>query len=143
MDTIASDMEPVILECRVGEDKMIYLTMGGDFTMTTPGVLEKFEQWAADLREAMARVSAENNGHVLTLIDVTKMTQFDLAMINRVRELMEFNKQYATKTAVFGATSWVSMVVRSSLALTDRTNMQVFSEREEALEWLTASDQPL
>ena len=139
MDTIASDMEPVILECRVGEDKMIYLTMGGDITMTTPSVLEKFEQWAAELKDAMARVSAENNGHVLTLIDVTKMTQFDLAMINRVRELMEFNKQYATKTAVFGATSWVSMVVRSSLALTGRTNMRVFSDREEALEWLTAN----
>lgn len=143
MDTIESNMEPVILECHVGENKMIYLMMGGDITMSVSGVSEKFDRWAADLKDAMVRVSAENNRNVLTLIDVTKMTQFDLAMINRVRELMEFNKQYATRTAVFGATSWISMVVRSSLALTGRTNMRVFSGREEALEWLTSGDRSL
>ena|SRR3989339_725672 len=140
MDTGANSIEPSILECRVGENNMIYLRMGGDITMSILGVPEKFERWASDVRAAMMHVSVSNNGYVLTLIDVTEMAQFDLAIISRIRELMEFNKQYATKTAVFGATSWVSMVVRSTLALTGRTNMRIFSERDEALTWLAESE---
>ena len=126
-----------ILECGVGEDKIIYLVLAGDITASIPSVSERFDQWASKLRQAMVDVSANNNGHVSTLIDVTQLTQFDLTMINRIRELMEFNKQYATKTAIFGASTWISMVVRSNLALTGRTNMRLFSNRDEAVAWLT------
>ena len=138
MDTNIGNKSPMRLECHVGLDKIIYISMAGNITLSGEGDTENFEHWAKEVNDAMQAIFAKNNGRVLTLTNASQMEHFDLAMTDHLRKLFEANKKFATKTAVFGASKTASAVVHSMMVLTHRTNMEIFTSREEALAWLIA-----
>ena len=121
------------LECVVGPDGMIYLTVGGSVTGEH---IEEFKAWGEKIKAAMVMLSKKNPDRVLTLIDVTKLAEFDLATTRELYGLMKFNKNYATRTALFGASYFTQAMIEAMTGLTHRTNMKIFPTREEALAWL-------
>jgi|GEM_PF-6156411 len=141
MNDARESKNEAVLDCYVDDDKIIYITLGGDVSLNSSFQVEKFETWVKKVKQAMQEVSVINSRQVLTLIDVTQLKHFDVLAIERLRELMAFNKDYATKTAVFGASMFIRTVVRSTLALTHRTTMKLFPTRADALVWLTETEE--
>lgn len=129
--------KPPMLTCVVGTDNVIYLTIDGDLISTNH---VEFEEWAAKVRQAMVDVSTMNPARVLTLIAVSPETTFDLEISKLLRELMEFNRSYATKTAVYGMGPIIEAIVHSIIVLTRRYNMKIFATREAAFSWLMSDD---
>ncbi len=128
----------VELTCSIGdEDGIIYLTMGGNITKDT---LEVFNAWAEKVKEAMRIAHSRATERVLTLIDATRVEQADMHSIEILHTLMEYNKQFVTKTAVFGANYFNKIIIEMALHLTRRTNMKLFNTRDEALQWLLKND---
>lgn len=121
------------LGARIDEHNMIHLVMGGNLGAEN---FKFFHEWADAVRQCMVEVDKRQHGNVLTLIDTQHLREFDSKMVEELRKLMAFNKNYATRTAVFGAPSYAQMIVKTMLAITRRTNMKLFNTREQALAWL-------
>jgi len=121
------------LDVHVGEDDVIYLTMAGNLTTDN---MPRLLIWAEEVRNAMVQVSARHPGHVLTLIDVRGVAEFDSESVEILRQLMAHNKNYATRTAVFGAPYFTKIIVELMLVATHRDNMKLFETREEGVAWL-------
>jgi hypothetical protein len=84
----------------------------------------------------MRIVAARRPGRVLTLIDVRGTTEVDEKSTAALHELMLYNKQFATRTAVYGAEYFIRLIIDIALQVTKRNNMRVFDTRDEALTWL-------
>lgn len=130
---LPTEDDTAILECVVGPDDIIYLTIGGSVTGEH---IEAFKAWGEKVKAAMVMLSKKNPDRVLTLIDVSKLDAFDLATSGELYGLMKFNKNYATRTAVYGANYFAQVTTEAIIGLTHRTNMKIFSTREEAMGWL-------
>ena len=116
-------------------DGMIELELGGNVPSEN---IAGLKSWADDVREAMRRVSAHKD-RVLTLIDISALSEFDDESMKVVKSLMDFNKNYATKTATFGGNLF-SVMAQNVLTLTaHRDNIKAFTTREKALKWLLGS----
>jgi hypothetical protein len=121
------------LSCSLGDDGIIYITMGGNLTTDT---LDVFDQWSEKVKEAMRTAYANDSDRVLTLIDASRAQEADQKSIARLIELMRYNKQFVTRTAVFGPEHLIRLVIEIALRVTRRTNMKLFDEKDEALNWL-------
>lgn len=128
---------PPRLTCNIGSDNIIYLEMEG--SLAAP-FLPEFEAWAKQVREAMVKVSALNDKRVLTLIQAANPISIDKAGMKALGELMKFNKNYATKTAVYGLGAFGRTIVHSVIVMTHRYSMKVFDTRDDAMKWLTLDD---
>lgn len=125
--------EMAILDCTIGDDNIIYLTIGGN---VTDDYMDTYLHWDESVRKAMVTVSSIQKDRVLTLIDVTRLQQFDSKITDNLFDLMKFNKDYATKTAVYGPNFFVRTALDGLIVMTRRKNMHVFGKRDEALAWL-------
>ncbi|MBX4215391.1 hypothetical protein KW797_00350 [Candidatus Parcubacteria bacterium] len=125
------------LSTRVTEDGVIELELGGD----AADHLDDFHAWAEDVKNAMRKVSAARGGKVITLIDITNLHEFDSSGMEIIKGLMDFNKQYATRTATFGGDFFATMAQNVLEAAAGRHNMKAFKTRDEALEWLRDESQ--
>ena len=129
--------DDVVLTCVVGEDHIIYLKMGGRITKE---YLSQFRDWGNEVRGAMVEASQMDPAKVRTLIDVSTLLRADIVTVKALYALMQFNKDYATKTAVYGASPLISSITHSAIVLTHRYSMRLFRTREEAMDWLSARE---
>jgi hypothetical protein len=123
----------VHLTCELGDDDIIYLTMGGNVSGDT---IDYFLEWAEKVKEAMREAYKRNPGHVLTLIDTRAIHEIDMDSVGELSKLLKYNKQYATRTAVYGANYFVHIIVEMALHISGRKNLEIFETKEEALKWL-------
>ena len=122
------------LHVSIGEDNMIHLILGGN---ASEDYLDDVLAWAEQVKNAMRTAKAQSkDGKVLTLIDISTLDQFDQKSMVILKDLMTFNKDYATKTATFGGNLFSIMAQDAVAHLTHRTNMKAFKTKEEALAWL-------
>lgn len=121
------------LSVRISGDNMIMIQLGGDGSSDN---IAQLKRWAEDVKEAMRRVYNQTKGTVLTLIDISQIDQYDSESMQLVRDLMDWNKQYATRTATFGG-GFFEVMAQDALALmTKRDNIKAFRTKEQALGWL-------
>ncbi len=125
-----------LLEASLGDDGIIYLRMSGNLSEDN---LNVFASWAEKVKEAMRTAAARDKTRVLTLIDVTGAREADEKSVVALHALMEYNRDYATRTAVFGAGYFMKLIIELAIVATRRTNMHIFSTRDEAFSWLTAA----
>lgn len=125
--------DDIELACSTGADGIIHLTMAGNVRKDT---IHFFTEWASKVQEAMVASYKRDPDHVLTLVDTNGLKEIDFDSIDELTNLMKFNKQYVTKTAVHGANYFVSMILDMALHVTKRNNLKIFHERSDALSWL-------
>jgi hypothetical protein len=133
MQLIEENETGIELTCVIGADQVIYLTMGGDISREH---ITEFDIWAGKVRKAMVSVSEKNNKKVLTLIDITNLSGFDMVTTKALYRLMAFNRNYATKTAVYGAGAVIRLALDAIITATHRKTMKVFPDRTLAEAWL-------
>lgn len=133
----SQDTGDMLLKVGIGDDGIIHIRMKGNLSRDH---LPEVVAWADDVRDAMKRASERDPKRVLTLIDVTGAFEADAATMAVLRSLMEHNKTYATRTAIFGATYFIRVLVEVAIQATFRTNMRIFMTRDEALQWLLNGD---
>lgn len=132
MDT-EKNGDDMILRVTTGDDGIIHIRMQGNLSEDH---LMEVSEWADMVRSAMKLAFERNPHRVLTLIDVTGAFEADAKTMEVLRSLMLHNKDYATRTAVFGATYFIRMIVEAAIRATLRSNMAIFMTRDEALGWL-------
>lgn len=123
----------MLLRVTTDDDGIIHIRMQGNLSEDH---LTEVSEWADEVRVAMRQAFARNPRRVLTLIDVTGAFEADAKTMEVLHSLMVHNKDYATRTAVFGATYFIKMIVEAAIRATMRSNMAIFTTRDEALEWL-------
>jgi hypothetical protein len=133
MQLIEENETGIELTCVIGADQVIYLTMGGDISREH---ITEFDIWAGKVKKAMVSVSEKNNKKVFTLIDITRLNGFDMVTTKALYRLMAFNRNYATKTAVYGAGPVTRLALDAIITATHRTTMKVFPDRTVAESWL-------
>lgn len=132
MDTTQNG-EDMTLRVSTDDDGIIHIRMRGNLSEDH---LPEVTEWADMVRDAMKRAFERDPHRVLTLIDVTGAFEADAKTMEILRALMLYDKDYATRTAIFGATYFIRMIVEAVIRATFRTNMGIFLTRAEALEWL-------
>lgn len=127
------DSDNFSLKAELGADDIIYLEIGGVVTVEH---IEEFQAWGSTVMEYMVAMKKKHPDRVLTLIDISKLESFDVATTKALRALMSFNRNYATKTAVWGASPVARAVLGALVILTHRYTMKPFAGRDEAMAWL-------
>lgn len=130
---------PSLFHCRIGPDGIIYLMLAGKIAGEDA---ERFIAWTEEVKDAIKSVHEKHPNRVLILSDVTALTHFEKKPIEALRTLLEYDKEYTTKSAIVGASPMVRMLVDAVVALSGRSNVKLFDTRDEALEWLNASNVP-
>ncbi len=123
----------ILLTVNIGDDNVVYLGVGGN---VTDDHMDEFEVWAKKVNAAITETAIKTNRRALTLLDVSRLNEFDIKTTTIVRDLMVSDKDVAGKTAIFGANHLASAMLQAIIALTKRKNVQLFTEREEATAWL-------
>lgn len=132
MDT-TQNSEDMTLHVSTDDEGIIHIRMQGNLSEDH---LPEVTGWADMVRDAMKRAFERDPHRVLTLIDVTGAFEADAKTMEILRALMLHDKDYATRTAIFGATYFIRMIIEAAIRATFRTNMGIFLTRDEALEWL-------
>lgn len=121
----------------VDADGIIQVTFGGNFYEEH---VEEYRKWAKDILEIMREKDRRNDYPILTLIDVSTLVHFDFKIGEITFQSIRANKQYATRTALFGANPSLTTVMDSMASLTHRKNYRVFPTKEAAMKWLLHGD---
>ena len=121
----------------VDADGIIQVTFSGNFYEE---YAEEYRKWAKDILAIMQEKAQRNDYPILTLVDVSTLEHLDFKIGEITLESMQNNKQYATRTALFGANPSLTTVMNSMAALTHRKNYRVFPTKEIALAWLLHGD---
>ena len=122
-----------IQKCGIDVEGIIQLTMAGNLSKET---MDTFHAWAHCVKMCMQEAHAKDPNKVLTLIDARDVQETDDEGVEELKKLMAFNKDYATKTAVYGLNYFTRIITEMALHFTKRKNMKFFKNKEEALEWL-------
>lgn len=138
MDNGNFEGENMKLSCRVGPDKVIYITAVGKINNENVAI---FVEWAEHLKHLMAEV-AQGGGIVRVCTDLSGVEHFESKPIAPLRELLEYDKQYNMKSAIVGASFFMKNLMNAVIEFTGRTNVRQFRTKEEALDWLL-QDEPL
>lgn len=86
------------------------------------------------IEEAEALVKTQPLNSVLTLTDLTDF-RFDAKMIELFKELTAHNKPYVKAGAIIGIKGLQKVAYDAVMRFSNR-NIPLFSDRQEALEWL-------
>ena len=119
--------------CHLGDDNVIHITMHGNMSEDH---IEEVQTWADSVRETMRECAERSPDRVLTLIDAVGLRETDAKAIGVLQKLIEHNKHYATRTAVFGPGFFHRIILETALKRAGRDNMSVFKTKEEAEKWL-------
>lgn len=134
MNTDPSSLKPsVTLSCIVDEQGIIRLTVGGRMTRA---VKEEFVGWVREVEQTVAARAAQHPGDVRILADVSRVEHFERELVDDVKGLFDFNKQYVTKSAIVGAGRYLALLIDALVMFTGRTNIRQFASEREVLSWL-------
>jgi hypothetical protein len=137
MEPFHIEKNDVELGVYIGEDGVIYLRMKGNLTSDH---LPELKAWDAKVREAMRTAAQSDSARVLCLTDLTNGLEADEVSLQILKDLIQHNKEYATRTAVIGANFFMRNILILALRATHRSNMESFNTREDAMEWLLQGD---
>jgi len=125
------DME---LSCSLDYQGVVQISMSGNLSSDYEDV---FIDWARSVRAAMKEVKSKNPERVLCIIDLTgPIIDTDQKTFKLLIELIRHNKDYVTRTGVYGAAFVTRNLVDIALKATGRKNMKMFVTREEAERWV-------
>jgi len=128
--------DDVELQVSINSDGMVHMLVGGN---VTDDHMREFSEWADRAKEAIKSQHDQTGARVLTLIDVSRLEQFDIQTTKIVHDLLVFDRDYVAKTAVFGANYVASLMLEAIIAITKRQNVKLFPQKEAAVSWLEAS----
>lgn len=125
------DME---LGCSIDEQGIIQLRVNGNVGIENE---EHFLEWSDVVRGAMVAAKEKDPERVLCMIDITdRPIDVDQSMLTHLFSLMNHNRDFATRTGVYGGNFFTRSLLDVALKATGRTNMKAYDSKEEALEWV-------
>lgn len=137
MDIRPRKEKPVVtLSCAVDDHGIIRLVASGRMTKD---VKDDFKAWVREIERTVVDRAAAHPGDVRILADVSKIEHFERELLDDVKELFNFDKQYVTKSAVVGAPRYLAMIIDAVVMFTGRTNVKQFPSERDALNWLSDS----
>lgn len=122
------------LSCAVDDRGIIRLAVGGRMTKDMKG---DFAAWVREVERTVAERAAAHPGDVRILADVSQVEHFERELVDDMKGLFDFNKQYVTKSAVVGARRYLALLIDAVVMFTGRTNVKQFSSERDALVWLS------
>ena len=86
---------------------------------------------------ARQTVAGQPPNSLLTLSDISG-SRYDRDVTAALQELARHNKPFVLAGAAVGVSGLQKVVFRSILAISGRTNIKLFDDRESAMDWLAA-----
>lgn len=125
--------DELMLDASVGADDIIYLTVSGRITNAHA---DEFAKWAERVKMLIREMSKRQSTPVLICSDASGVRHFETKAVSLLRDLLDYDKQYNIKSAMFGAGTTTSMLLDAVIAWTRRTNLKQFAKKGEAIAWL-------
>lgn len=133
-------MEPFFLKennrelgCYIDEQGVIQLRMSGNLSIDH---LDDFQAWSEAVKLAMRTAKARDEARVFCIINISGGIDADRETLSELIKLVRHNKDYATRTGVYGANYFTTSLMDIALKLAGRTNMKTFPNRTEAEHWV-------
>jgi len=123
--------------CEVHSDGIIELAIRGNINAKT--ILE-LSTWSEQVKKTIRRMYNRNPKRVLTIMDCSDVGRVTVHCSGALHDLLRHNKQYVTRTAIFGANKFSMSVIEMAIHITRRNNIQLFDSKEKALSWLSEID---
>lgn len=130
---LADDVE---LGVAVDAEGVVQMLVGGN---VTDDHIREFSEWAERAKEVIKNQHTQTGAQVFTLIDVSRLEQFDIQTTKIVHDLLVFDRDHVAKTAIFGANYVASLMLEAIIAITKRQNVKLFPKKEAAMGWLKGS----
>jgi hypothetical protein len=128
------------LSCMTDDDGVIRLKMCGNLSSEYE---KEFLEWSEAVKQAMRDAKERNPDWVLCVIDLTGAAIVaDQKSLSQLVNLMKFNKDYVTRTGVYGANVFTRHIVDIALKITRRTNMKMCATEAEAEDWVYRNKKP-
>lgn len=122
------------LGCYIDEKGIIQLRMSGNLSSDYE---DFFLEWDGEVRKAMITSKERDPENVYCVIDITgKSIDTDRKMLSHLINLMSHNKDYVTRTGVYGANFFAKSLIDIALKAVQRNNMKMFGTHEEAMAWV-------
>ncbi|MFT5036547.1 MAG: hypothetical protein ACI9VM_000107 [Candidatus Azotimanducaceae bacterium] len=124
------DME---LGCHIDEGGVIRVHMEGNLSSDN---YDELLIWAESLRGAMRTAKAHDPKRVYCIINVVGRVDADLHSLKLLIDLVRHNKDYATRTGVYGANLIMRGFVDIAVKTAQRKNMKAFTTIDQAEKWI-------
>ena len=128
------DME---LGCHIDEQGVIRIYMEGNLSSDN---VDELLIWAESLRGAMRTAKASDPGAVYCVIDVVGRIDADFQSLRILIDLVRYNKDYSTRTGVYGANAIMRGFVDIAVKAAGRTNLKIFDTCEQAEHWVLTGE---
>jgi hypothetical protein len=125
--------DDVSLNVTVDASGVVHMFVGGN---VTDDHIREFSEWADHAKEVIKGQYTQTGALVFTLIDVSRLEQFDIQTTKIVHDLLVFDRDYVARTGIFGANYVASLMLEAIIAITKRENVKLFPKKEAAVEWL-------
>jgi hypothetical protein len=137
MKAFGAKNDEVELAVSIDGEGIIRIVMSGNLSSDHDTL---FAAWCDGVREAMREAKARDPERVFCVIDVTGGVDADKKTLGMLIELVKHNKEYATRTGVFGANPLMRSFMDIALKAARRTNMKAFPTQEEAEHWVLTGE---
>ena len=121
----------------VGEDGILYLSLGGKLEGLNLTALEK---WTKEVHEVIKDRYQNTYAPVKVMIDVNSVTGYAPEAVTLLTNLLVADKDYVFRSATFGGTDYILMAQDMLAAMSGRTNFRSFKSKEEAEKWISKSN---
>ncbi len=123
--------------CTMRPDGIVSLGLRGNIDEST---VDELAKWGKLVKKTLREVHKKTPDRVLTIMDCTHVDKVSVHCSGELHKLLRHNKQYVTRTAIFGANTFSQAVLEMSIYITGRTNMKLFKTKRAALAWLREAD---
>jgi hypothetical protein len=128
------------LSCTTDDNGVIRVAMNGNLG---DGYHDVFREWSQTVKDAMVAASKRDPERVLCVADLTgPVIVADGETMKLLIDLFRFNKNYVTRTGVFGASAITRHLIDIALKVVRRDNMKVCATEEEAEAWVHQGKKP-
>ncbi|MCD5380976.1 MAG: hypothetical protein LR008_00150 [Candidatus Pacebacteria bacterium] len=130
------DME---LACSLDNNGVIRIKMAGNVSSDYE---DEFMEWSETVREVMHTAKETDPKKVFCVIDLTgQKIDADKESLGWLIDLVKYNKDYVTRTGVYGANLITRSLVDIALRTTGRDNMKMFETQEQAEGWVFTGEE--
>ncbi len=120
----------------IGEDGIIYLTLGGKLEGLNLVALEK---WTKEVHEIVKDRYENTYTAVKVIIDVDGVAEYAPEAVTILTNLLMADKQFVHRSATFGGSEYILMAQDMLASLSGRTNFKSFKTKDEAIKWVSST----
>ena len=137
MDNEDSEKNDNRFDIELGNDGIIYLTLGGKLKGLNLVALQK---WTDEVHKAVKDRYENTYVAVNVVIDIKEVSEYAPEAVTLLTNLLVADKNYVHRSATFGGSNYILMAQDMLASLSGRSNFKSFNTKEEAVDWVKSTD---